>query len=92
MIEFEKRLAFGLQKRNEVFELMLRKSKIGYSWLRQVQVSAGNRGFLATLEGRATVWKVPLDYTLSYKLEAMNKDMYSNITRIETTYVKKVTN
>ena len=44
MIEFEKRLAFGLQKRNEVFELMLRKSKIGYSWLRQVQVSAGNRG------------------------------------------------
>lgn len=26
------------------------------------------------------------------KLEAMNKDMYSNITRIETTYVKKVTN
>ena len=78
MIEFEKRLAFGLQKRNEVFELMVRKSKIGYSWLRQVQVSAGNRGFLGTLEGRATAWRVPLDYTLSYKLRQIQNNFYED--------------
>ena len=78
MIEREKSLAFGVQKRNEVFELMLRKKNIGYKWLKQLHLSVGNRGFLGTIDGKFKIWKMPIDYTFSYKLKQIQNNFYDD--------------
>lgn len=78
VIEREKSLAFGVQKKNEIFELMLRKKNTGYKWLKQWHLSVGNRGFLGTIDGKIKIWKLPIDYVLSYKLKQIQNNFYDD--------------
>ena len=78
MVEFEKSWAFGLQKKNEVFELMMSKSKIGYSWLKKWSMNVGNRGLVSNIEGRVNLWKQPVNYSLTYKLKQIQNNFYED--------------
>jgi hypothetical protein len=68
LMEFQKMFRFGVQKRNDDYELMFERYKIKSDFLRAVQFHASNGGLMTTFEGKIK----PLarcDYKLQLKLK-----------------------
>jgi hypothetical protein len=78
VLEFEKKWVLGLQRRNDLYELVLQRNKVGYGWLKTVKANVGNKGLFASADGRLTVFKAALDYTLSYKLKPLQQNFYED--------------
>lgn len=78
MIEFEKSWVLGAQKRNDVFEFVMQKNKIGYSWLKNIKANVGNKGFFASADGKVNLFKTGIDYTISYKLKPLQQNFYED--------------
>lgn len=55
---------------------MFLKTKTGYSWLKKIQINVGNRGLLASCEGRIKL--LSADYTLNYKLRQIQNNIYDD--------------
>ncbi len=67
-----------MQRRNDVFEVMMQKSKIKYNWIRLFRINAGNRGLFSSIEGKISLLKTNVDYTLGYKLKAIQNNFYDD--------------
>lgn len=59
-----------------MFELMFLKTKIGYNWLKKFQLNVGNRGLLASCEGK--IKALSADYSLYYKLKQIQNNLYDD--------------
>ena len=78
MLEFEKKWVLGLQRKNELYELVMQRNKVGYSWLKHIKANVGNKGLYASLEGKVNLFKVGVDYTVSYKLKPLQQNFYDD--------------
>lgn len=56
----------------------MQKSKIKTSWLKMFRVNIGNRGMLASVEGKLNLFRNYVDYAINYKLKPIQTNFYED--------------
>lgn len=67
-----------MQKKNNIYEFLVERYRMNQKWLKSVKISAGNKGFLTTLEGKINIWKSVLDYSLNMRVKPGGGNFYND--------------
>lgn len=78
VIEYDKKLRFGVQKKNEAFEFLIERYKLKMKLLKSIKLYAGNKGFLGILDGKFSLWKGSVAYGLNMKVKPGGGNFYND--------------
>ena len=78
VIEYDKKLRFGVQKKNEAFEFLIERYKLKAKMLKSIKLYECNRGFLGVLDGKFSLWKGSVNYGLNMKVRPGGGNFYND--------------